>query len=220
MKLSKIILLLFICSGCTTFPKSSSIPISLITLNQNIQQAIVVKAKPAKNSQAIVTAWQKENHQWHQIFSSMPAVIGRNGLAAAGQKREGDGKTPSGVYALQRAFGYEPTSETKLNYQQVTDKDLWVDDVQSPQYNQWIKAPTSAKSFERLKRDDNLYQYAIVMEYNTDPIVPGNGSAIFMHIWRNESKPTAGCVALSEGNLRKLFTWLDRKLSPVVVLYK
>ena len=68
-----------------------------------------------------------------------------------------------------------------------------------------------------MKRDDNLYKYGIVIEYNTDPVIKGNGSAIFLHIWKNESIPTAGCVAVSEENLIKIIEWLDPVASPLII---
>jgi L,D-peptidoglycan transpeptidase YkuD (ErfK/YbiS/YcfS/YnhG family) len=73
-------------------------------------------------------------------------------------------------------------------------------------------------SFERLKRDDDLYKYTIVIEYNTRPIVAGDGSAIFVHVWRSAESPTAGCVALSERNVKRLLKWLDVSKQPVIVL--
>ncbi len=186
-------------------------------LDSDIHQALIVHSVTAF-SKAQVTAWEKKDMQWQVKFDAMSAVLGRNGLAPLGVKQEGDGRTPSGIYQIRRAFGYEPNVQTKLDYQQVTDRDIWVDDPESPQYNQWIQSPTEAKSFERLKRDDNLYKYGIVIEYNTDLIIPGNGSAIFIHIWRGDDKPTAGCVALAEDDVKKLLAWFSLSLHPVIIL--
>jgi len=145
-------------------------------------------------------------------------VIGRNGMAATGDKKEGDGKTPSGIYALGPAFGYAPTIVTGIVYHQATDLDFWVDDMNSLQYNQWVRGSPAAKSFERMKRQDDLYQYGIVIDYNTHPIIPGAGSAIFMHVWRNYHSSTAGCVALNQRYLRKILHWLDKQYQPVIIL--
>jgi len=68
-------------------------------------------------------------------------------------------------------------------------------------------------------RADGLYDAGAVIEYNTDPVVPGLGSAIFLHIWREDgAKPTAGCVALPEDRLRELLGWLDAEAAPVIFL--
>jgi len=148
----------------------------------------------------------------------MRAMVGRKGIAPLNEKREGDGRTPSGIYPIGPAFGYASSFNTKLVYRQSTKNDFWVDDVNSRQYNQWVTGTPDAKSFEKMHRSDDLYKYGAVIEYNTDPIVPGNGSAIFMHIWRAPDKSTSGCVALSPRSLRKVLGWLDSQRHPVIIL--
>lgn len=194
-------------------------PQALLDLPENVAQAVLVKKNEEEIFKAVLTLWQKKEGEW-VLFSALPtkAVMGRNGFAKEGEKEEGDGKTPSGVYALIRSFGYEEGVSTKLDYRQAGQDDFWVDDPQSPQYNQWIKETPHAKSFERLKRDDELYKYAVVIEYNTEPVVAGKGSAIFLHIWRAEDKPTAGCVAVSEGDMIQLLQWLDPSQNPMILL--
>ncbi len=189
----------------------------LVNFAQAQEQSIVVQANA---SQGLLTTWEIVEDRWHQVFEPMPVVIGKNGIAPVSEKREGDGRTPTGIFKLQRAFGYLPSVQTGLSYTQVTENDFWVDDPDSSQYNQWVKGTPNTKSFEKLRRDDDLYKYAIVIEYNTDPIVPGKGSAIFLHIWRDDKTPTAGCVALSEENVLKILNWLDSKKAPAIVLTK
>ncbi len=191
---------------------------TLLTLGADVEQALIVHPDPQTIYQATITAWEKNDTGWIQIFESMPAVIGRNGMAQLHEKREGDGRTPSGIYQLGTAFGYENNIDTKLSYRQVTENDHWVDDPESTQYNQWIIGPPEAKSFENLKRTDDLYKYAVVIEYNTSPIKRGEGSAIFLHVWRAPDKPTAGCVATDEANVKRLLKWLDQERRPVILL--
>jgi L,D-peptidoglycan transpeptidase YkuD (ErfK/YbiS/YcfS/YnhG family) len=57
-----------------------------------------------------------------------------------------------------------------------------------------------------------------VIEYNTDPIVPGKGSAIFMHIWRGPDSPTSGCIAMAKENFLPLLKWLNWDHNPVIIL--
>ncbi len=191
---------------------------TLSTLPSDITQAVFVHPDSLIIYKATLTAWEKIDGEWKQIFDAMPAVIGRNGIAPLNEKKEGDGRTPSGIYRLGTAFGYEDSIDTKLTYRQATENDHWVDDPESPQYNQWITGATEAKSFENLKRDDDLYKYAVVIEYNTSPIKPGDGSAIFLHIWRAPDKPTAGCVATDEANVKRLLSWLDKSRHPAILL--
>ncbi len=188
----------------------------LKTLSQNIQQAIIVE--PQSDSQAVLTAWELKNGRWFQKYSSMPAMVGRSGIAEFQMKREGDGKTPSGIFEIKLAFGYDQRIDTKLMFRQATENDFWVDDVKSPQYNQWVVGKPNASSFEDMKRKDSLYKLGAVIEYNTGPIIPGYGSAIFLHIWKENGKSTSGCVALAEENVKQLLAWLDVKRSPVIII--
>jgi L,D-peptidoglycan transpeptidase YkuD (ErfK/YbiS/YcfS/YnhG family) len=180
-------------------------------------QAVIVHPVNKNSDQARLSAWQKQGSSWHRVYF-VSAVIGRNGLAAFGAKKEGDGKTPSGIFPLGPAFGYASSMNTGLLYRQATDSDFWVDDVRSLQYNQWVSGIPAANSFERMKRRDNLYQYGIVIGYNIHPVMPGAGSAIFMHVWRGYNSPTAGCVALNQRYLRKILHWLDQQYQPVIIL--
>ena len=69
-----------------------------------------------------------------------------------------------------------------------------------------------------MKLNDDRYKYGIVVEYNTDPVIKGAGSAIFIHVRRGENMPTLGCVALSESDILKVLGWLDPKRKPLAVL--
>lgn len=165
-----------------------------------------------------IYAVEKQGNKWRTVFEPMKAVIGRNGFAPAGEKREGDGRTPSGIYPLKRTFGYDESVITKMPYRQAFADDIWVDDPQAEDYNRWTnKRDTHASSYELMKRNDNLYKYGTVIEYNTDPVIKGNGSAIFLHIWKCDCIPTAGCVAVSEEDIVKILEWLDPAASPLII---
>jgi L,D-peptidoglycan transpeptidase YkuD (ErfK/YbiS/YcfS/YnhG family) len=203
-------------AGCVTLTSSQDTPPQLANLSSSIHQAVMVD--PLPSSRATVTAWERNGRGWRQVFKPTAAMVGRNGVAPLNEKREGDGRTPSGIYAIGTAFGYAPAIHTKLPYRQATENDFWVDDVSSPQYNRWVTGKPNASSFEEMRRSDDLYKYGAVIEYNTDPIIPGNGSAIFVHIWRGPDTATAGCVAVPEPQLRSLLKWLDAASQPVIIL--
>jgi L,D-peptidoglycan transpeptidase YkuD (ErfK/YbiS/YcfS/YnhG family) len=163
-------------------------------------------------------AMEKSEGNWQNAFEPFNAVIGKKGFASAGEKREGDGKTPSGIYPLKLTFGYNESAKTKMPYRQALEDDIWVDDPNSEDYNRWTKKQeTKASSYEIMKRNDDLYKYGIVIEYNTNPVIRGNGSAIFLHIWKGEGMPTAGCVAVSEEDIIKILGWLDPAASPLII---
>jgi L,D-peptidoglycan transpeptidase YkuD (ErfK/YbiS/YcfS/YnhG family) len=166
-----------------------------------------------------ITPWERKRGAWQRPFASMEGVIGRNGFAPPGKKREGDGRTPAGTFPLGTVFGYGPSLPTRMPYRQATVDDLWIDDVQAADYNRWVRrGTTKAASFERMKRDDVLYKYGIIVEYNTNPVIKGYGSAIFFHLWRAKGVPTSGCIALSEDDLLRIIKWLDPAARPLVVL--
>ncbi len=218
-KLAYLVMIILFNSGCQSMaPLVPQVPPAILSLPENVHQVILVTSKGPGDFHAELSAWERTGNTWQKVFPEMKAVIGRAGLANIGEKKEGDGKTPQGVYPLRRAFGYLESVPTKLEYKMVTKEDIWVDDVSGPFYNQWVKAGVPAKSFEQLRRDDDLYKYAVVIEYNTEPIVPGAGSAIFLHIWRGTDFPTAGCVAVTEEGLLKLLGWLDILQRPVIIL--
>lgn len=203
-------------AGCASWPDKleNHYARKLTKLSLEHRQAIVVT--PMEASDAVVSAWEKKDGAWSQVFDPMPATVGRNGIAPSGKKREGDGRTPSGIYDLKLAFGYAASLETKLNYRQATVDDIWVDDVHSDQYNRWVNGSTNAASFEQMRRKDDLYKMGAVIEYNTGPVIPGHGSAIFLHIWKGPHQPTSGCVALDEDDVGDLLQWLDVTKSPVI----
>ncbi len=210
----------FALAGClliaAKFVFADGIPVELENLSDEIRQAVIVEVTGKVTAR--VSGWERKDSGWVQVINPVKAVIGRNGLAPLGEKREGDGRTPSGVFALRRAFGYEEKVATGLAYQRVTERDFWVDAPDSLQYNQWVAGDVPQVSHEILRRSDDLYKYAIVIEYNADPVVPGMGSAIFLHVWRGAKKPTAGCVAMSEPSILRFLQWLDAHRNPIIIL--
>jgi L,D-peptidoglycan transpeptidase YkuD (ErfK/YbiS/YcfS/YnhG family) len=168
---------------------------------------------------ATVKACEKRRGSWPAVLRSFPAVVGRSGFAPIGAKREGDGKTPSGAFPVEAAFGYAEKLRTAMPYWRVGEEDVWVDDPSSPDYNQLKKrGETGASSFEEMKRSDGLYEAGLVLGYNRDPVVKGMGSAIFAHVWKSEGIPTSGCVAMERTDLLAILSWLDPLKNPVIIL--
>jgi len=182
-------------------------------------QLLVVTGNKSGPGPAAVQALERVGDKWAPPFPPLDAVAGRNGFAAPGAKREGDGKTPSGMYPLILAFGYDRNMKTAMPHRQATEDDLWVDDPDAPDYNTWVRrGETTARSFEELKRKDGLYRYGLVIGYNTDPVVKGQGSAIFLHIWKGRTSPTAGCVAMAEKDVLRILEWLDPARKPLIIM--
>lgn len=144
-----------------------------------------------------------------------PCALGRGGVRA--DKREGDGVTPLGTFALRRlwyrADRFAAPPVCGLPMREIHREDGWCDDPQSAEYNRPVTLPHPARH-ERLWRDDALYDLVVELGYNDGPIVPGAGSAIFLHVARADYGPTEGCVAVARGDLLRLLaeTGLDTRL--------
>lgn len=133
-------------------------------------------------------------------------ALGRGGVSA--KKREGDGATPIGTFTLRRVhFRADRVErpETGLPILELSENDAWCDDPDYPLYNTKVVTPYPART-EPLWRDDHLYDLLVVLGHNDDPVVPGEGSAIFLHVAAPEYAPTEGCVAISVDDLQSLLS--------------
>ena len=132
----------------------------------------------------------------HWSRGSAVAAVGRAGVKA--DKHEGDGATPVGTYPLVSIL-YRPDRvappASQLPVQPLAPSDGWVDDPADANYNRPVSLPYTA-SAEQMWREDDLYDLLVVIGYNMEPIVPGAGSAIFLHIATPDFAPTAGCLAV------------------------
>lgn len=139
----------------------------------------------------------------------MRCAIGRAGISAA--KREGDGATPAGSFAM-RFVLYRPDRETSprtaLPCRAIARDDGWCDAPADPDYNRMIRLPYKA-SAEALWRDDRRYDLMVPLGYNDVAVVPGKGSAIFLHLAAPDFAPTAGCVALAHTDLLAVLAAAD-----------
>jgi len=128
-------------------------------------------------------------------------ALGRGGLSEA--KREGDGATPIGAWPLRRVL-YRPDRMeppvTALPATPIGRADGWCDDPSDKNYNLPVILPYPA-GCEALWRDDGVYDLIVPLGYNDGPIVPGRGSAIFLHLARENYQPTEGCVSLAKPDL-------------------
>lgn len=132
----------------------------------------------------------------HWRGRSYPCTLGRSGVRA--DKREGDGASPAGCFAL-RAIFYRSDRvslpATRLTAAATARDDGWCDAPDDAAYNRKVRMPHRA-SAENLWREDSLYDIVVVLGHNDDPVVPGAGSAIFLHLMRDDGGPTEGCVGV------------------------
>src|SRR5215831_15255731 len=133
----------------------------------------------------------------------------RCALGAGGvreDKVEGDAATPAGEYPLRHIYFRNDRlvlPKVRLPARPIGERDGWCDDPHSPAYNRLIHLPSSF-SHEKMWREDRLYDLVVVVGYNDDPPEGEWGSAIFLHIAREDMAPTRGCIAFARDDLLEL----------------
>jgi D-alanyl-D-alanine dipeptidase len=183
--------------------------------------------------------------RWRPVGDSIPIVVGKNGLgwgigldaandphlrlASDPVKKEGDGKSPAGIFDLGTAFGYsaQPLPGLKLPYLALTESIECVDDVNSKYYNRIVDRSALApdwNSSEHMRDAGESYRWGIVVDHNgtvarpnQSAPQPGGGSCIFLHIWQSQNQGTTGCTAMTPSNLETLLTWLDPSQKPLLL---
>jgi L,D-peptidoglycan transpeptidase YkuD (ErfK/YbiS/YcfS/YnhG family) len=140
-----------------------------------------------------------------------PCALGRSGLRRA--KREGDGATPTGRFGLSAVF-YRPDRirrpATALPVGVLRPDDGWCDDPDDPAYNRPVRLPYPGRH-ERLWREDHVYDVVVVIDFNRAPPRPAFGSAIFLHLARDDFAPTEGCVAVPLAAMRRLLPRMGKR---------
>ncbi len=212
------------------------LPTSAFELPANSTQCLVGISESWDSSSATLQFYRKSGGEWKPDGAAWKSRLGKNGLiwglgihpipSGAASKKEGDMRSPAGVFALGGVWGYASSipKHPKLFYRQVTTRDLWVEDPASPQYNRNVilkNEPASAwEKKQQMKQDDPAHSLKLFIAHNAPPkVTPNAGSSIFFHIWRSGgSKPTAGCTTMEEAKLRTLISRIDPASHPLYVL--
>jgi L,D-peptidoglycan transpeptidase YkuD (ErfK/YbiS/YcfS/YnhG family) len=187
---------------------------------RNVHQVVTVEAPSMSSTVASVSLWSRMGTCFVRVDGPWTSSIGRSGLSS--HKVEGDGTTPIGEYSIGPVmYGIAPNPAVAYQYHQVVCGDWWDEAPSSPMYNHFVHVPCgTAPPFggdsEALWRVVPQYDYFAVIDYNAAPIVPGRGSAIFVH--ETTGVPTAGCVALRTGALLTVLRWLRPVDHPMIVI--
>jgi len=147
---------------------------------------------------------------------ALRAALGRAGVKAA--KREGDGGTPAGRFHPVRLWWRAdrlPRPRTLLPVRPIAPEQAWCEDPKDRRYNRPFRRSANEPG-DRLKRADGLYDLIVEIDHNTRPRVAGHGSAVFIHVAGPGFGPTAGCIALTRGDLQRLVSRLSRKTRIIV----
>jgi L,D-peptidoglycan transpeptidase YkuD (ErfK/YbiS/YcfS/YnhG family) len=147
---------------------------------------------------------------------TIPVALGRGGIKA--NKREGDGGTPRGSFRPLRLWwraDRHPRPSTFLPVRAIRPEDAWCEDPASRHYNRPIRL-AHASGGDRLMRDDPLYDFIVEIAHNTTPRVVGRGSAVFLHLARDNFGPTAGCVSMTKSAMLRLLQQLGPQTRIVI----
>lgn len=207
-------------------------------------QIIVGTSQGWNSSYASLTLFEKKSEkksaQWQIAIKTWQARLGKNGLAwgagihptpesSAPIKKEGDLRAPAGIFKIGGAYGYAAkiTCLETLPYRQITERDLWIEDQKSPYYNQHLvlnASPiTTWQQQAQMRQNDHAHSLKLYIAHNDSILggkpIPGRGSAIFFHIWRDSgARATAGCTTMAERALTRLIARIDPDKQPVYVI--
>jgi L,D-peptidoglycan transpeptidase YkuD (ErfK/YbiS/YcfS/YnhG family) len=193
-------------------------------LAASVAQLIVGVAPSWDSMRGKLQRFDKTTKGWEAGGPAVPVLFGKNGLAwgrgelvgngNAPVKVERDNRAPAGVFQIGTIYTYDKALPPGANYpfHTVGAGDAWVDDLTDPNYNRHVLVdpahPPSWFEKNKMRRGDFAYRWLVEIRHNTDPPVPGYGSAIFFHIRRGPLRPSAGCTTLAESDLVQLIRWL------------
>ena len=209
---------------------------SAFELPEGSSQCVVGKADGWGSSNVTLSYYEKKSGQWQRVGSEWKGRLGSSGLvwgrglhpnpSGATLKKEGDGKSPAGVFDIGGVWGAHKSvkKHPKMFYHQVTSRDLWIEDGKSKYYNQFISLDheprTTWEKKGQMKQNDYPQSLKMFIGHNAHPnVVANGGSSIFFHIWRREgAAATAGCTTMVEDKLRWLIATVDPGRRPLYVL--
>ena len=184
------------------------------------RQLITVVAPSTRATRATARIWRRVDGCWTSAGGPYAARVGRNGVRA--DKREGDGATPAGTFPVGRTmYGNSPSPGVRFHYVRLKCGDWWVEDARSPAYNTFQRvgcgrAPPFRVTTPDLSTSPRAYAHLAVIDYNMNPVIPGRGSGIFLHV--QIGKPTSGCVSLPRPALIHVLRWLRPSSQPYVAI--
>lgn len=196
-------------------------------------QAVVVTTADATAVQGTARRYERKSvkSKWKKIGDEFAIVVGRSGLAwsldtapegITALKKEGDGKSPAGMFPLTFAFGRpDKPGEVKLAYDKLEGYSECVDDVASTHYNKLVHRLKVGnfdwRSSEKMLEVGPEYDLGLFVAHNSYPVRKGDGSCIFLHVWKDSTTGTAGCTAMKRDDLLQILNWVDPAKNPYLV---
>ncbi|MFP3394746.1 hypothetical protein SB749_00265 [Brevibacterium sp. SIMBA_078] len=174
-----------------------------VEANSSVTAAKAIEVKQRSTITADIYLCKKSGDRYVRDSGPYKARLGYNGTTSS--KREGDGKTPKGVFWMRDGFGTSANPGLGKPWTKVTRDHVWVDgDATKAEGYNTMQLKSEGYEGESLYQP-KPYKYAQVIGYN-EARTPGKGSAIFLHA-NAESMKTAGCVSMYEASLVKAMKW-------------
>jgi len=206
---------------------------------EGARQLVVVVADGWSSVPAVLRRYERDGDTapWRPVGKRVQVSLGRSGQgwgiglhpeearrSGEPEKREGDGRAPTGVFELVSCFAYAPEelAGTAMPVLKADSELVCVDDSSSRYYNEVFPGNVPDKdwnSAEDMLRKDGLYRYGVVVAHNMNPPLPGRGSCIFLHVERSPGAPTAGCTAMKQSVVKELILWLDPAARPMLAQF-
>lgn len=185
-------------------------------LPANPEQVLTVRVASSSSTTGILEAWEQRDGEFVRVRGPIRVFVGSAGVGPASEWRS---RTPRGTFTLTEAFGRAKDPGASLPYTRVGRSHWWVSDVNSRYYNTMRTCSPGASCGFRQDLSEQLgaisvYKYAVVMDYNRDPVIAGRGSAFFLHV--SEGKPTQGCISMPVRAMRWLVRWLEPSAHPII----
>jgi L,D-peptidoglycan transpeptidase YkuD (ErfK/YbiS/YcfS/YnhG family) len=173
---------------------------------------------------------------WRQTGEDVACVLGRAGLGlgrgldlplSGPAKREGDGRTPAGLFPLPEAFGYATAEAAqplgvRLPYQPVVDRTACVTDPASPLFGRIVgpdqRSACPVGRQDRMRRDDGANRWGVVIGHNRIDPEAKAGSCVFINVRPTGGPPTGGSIGIPEAEAAVLATWLDPAAEPLLLV--
>jgi L,D-peptidoglycan transpeptidase YkuD (ErfK/YbiS/YcfS/YnhG family) len=200
-------------SSCNVLADSLATP-------STTDQLITVIAPSLRSSVASLDVFERVGSCFHLVNGPYGAKVGGNGLST--HHREGDDTTPIGLFAIQSTmYGIDANPGVTYRYHQLVCGDWWDEQSTSALYNHFVHvgcgtSPSFGGDSEPLWEVTPQYDYFAVIEYNRGPVVPGRGSAIFLHV--SIGAPTTGCVAIPRIDLLRVLRFLRPSQRPMIYI--
>ncbi len=225
---------IFLCSLLTTslYSQHTTEP----SIFNSSKQIIIVVTDSTNIDQGTLYKFERnDSSTWHLISEPILVIIGRKGFALGNglislddtgmdKKVEGDKKSPAGVFALTKTFGFIHEKELiglQMSYVQVTDMTECIDDPRSKFYNQIVRNnkvdTVDWNSSEEMWKADPWYRFGVFVDNNCSPVNSEKGSCIFLHNWDGPNDSTVGCTAMAPEFMKDIVLWLESEKNPLLI---